>query len=97
MLFCDLNLTHNDGDPHLARERVALAVQLGWGTVATAHAAADTLSDRDRHVRSTAFAHLIPRKFISSDFQPWPAAAEHGILSVHPTGLTRIHLRGGCY
>ncbi len=47
-MFCDLNLPRIDGDPHLARERVAMAVQLGWSGVATTHAAADRLTEKDR-------------------------------------------------
>ena len=52
-MFYDLNLPHVDGDPHLARERVAMAVQLGWSAVATTHAAVDTLANSDRRGSKT--------------------------------------------
>lgn len=49
MMFYDLCLPVID-DPHLARARVATAIQLGWGAVATAQAATDTLTREDRRV-----------------------------------------------
>ncbi len=48
MSFSDLNHVFVDGDVLHRREQAAMALRLGWTTVATAHHAQDRLTDNDR-------------------------------------------------
>lgn len=47
-MFYDLNLAGDTGHAFLQRERVAMAVRLGFDCVATNHQASDRLSESDR-------------------------------------------------
>lgn len=50
-MFHDLNLPEIDeSDVHLTHQRGAMAVKLGWGAVATSHAASETLTSQDRYI-----------------------------------------------
>lgn len=47
-MFYDLCLQGDEVDAFLLRDRVAMAVRLGFDCVATSHAVNDRLVDRDR-------------------------------------------------
>ena len=47
-MFYDLNLAGDTGDAFLQRERVAMAVRLGFDCLATNHQATDRLTEQDR-------------------------------------------------
>ena len=47
-MFFDLNLVESNEDAHAARDRLSMAVRLGYDGAARAHVAADRLRDEDR-------------------------------------------------
>ena len=47
-MFYDLNLSGDTGNAFLQRERIAMAVRLGYDCLATNHQASDRLSESDR-------------------------------------------------
>jgi hypothetical protein len=48
MPFYDLGLQGDDADAFVHRERLAMAVRLGYDCVATSHQASERLTDKDR-------------------------------------------------
>lgn len=48
-MFYDLGLQGDEAEAFLQRDRVAMAVRLGHDCVATAHQAADRLSEKDKY------------------------------------------------
>ena len=48
LMFYDLNLAGDTGDAFLQRERVTMAVRLGFDCLATNHQASDRLTEQDR-------------------------------------------------
>lgn len=48
MPFHDLGLQGDDADAFVHRERLAMAIRLGYDCVATSHQATERLTDKDR-------------------------------------------------
>lgn len=48
MAFYDLNLANHADGQAASREQTAMAMRLGWDTIAVTHHAEDRLLDKDR-------------------------------------------------